>query len=133
MRLFSFGGDGLALAALAHVAFGAYDSYPLKNISTNSFTLPFNPVNLTRLPRLKCISLGSVRSSLPALTPVGSIATPFEIWDILPLDISFLVQSRIMRIKRGGKVSVTKFSCLALLPLARVQCPCNIHAEFSIH
>ena len=28
MRLFSFGGYGLALAALALVVFGAYDSYP---------------------------------------------------------------------------------------------------------
>jgi len=27
MRLFSFGGYGLALAALALVVFGAYDSY----------------------------------------------------------------------------------------------------------
>jgi len=30
LRLFSFGGYGLALAALALVVFGAYDSYPLK-------------------------------------------------------------------------------------------------------
>jgi len=28
LRLFSFGGYGLALAALALVFFGAYDSYP---------------------------------------------------------------------------------------------------------
>jgi len=28
LRLFSFGGYGLALAALARVVFGAYDSYP---------------------------------------------------------------------------------------------------------
>jgi len=28
LRLFSFGGYGLALAALAFVVFGAYDSYP---------------------------------------------------------------------------------------------------------
>jgi len=30
LRLFSFGGYGLALAALALAAFGAYDSYPIK-------------------------------------------------------------------------------------------------------
>jgi len=30
LRLFSFGGYGLALAALALVVFGAYDSYPKK-------------------------------------------------------------------------------------------------------
>jgi len=30
LRLFSFGGYGLALAALALLVFGAYDSYPLK-------------------------------------------------------------------------------------------------------
>jgi len=30
LRLFSFGGYGLALAALALVVFGAYDSYPSK-------------------------------------------------------------------------------------------------------
>jgi len=31
LLLFSFGGYGLALAALALVVFGAYDSYPEKN------------------------------------------------------------------------------------------------------
>jgi len=31
LRLLSFGGYGLALAALALVVFGAYDSYPAKN------------------------------------------------------------------------------------------------------
>jgi len=31
LRLFSFGGYGLALAALALVVFVAYDSYPLLN------------------------------------------------------------------------------------------------------
>jgi len=31
LRLFSFGGYGLALAALALVVFGAYDSYPEKS------------------------------------------------------------------------------------------------------
>jgi len=30
LRLFLFGGYGLALAALALVLFGAYDSYPTK-------------------------------------------------------------------------------------------------------
>jgi len=37
LRLFSFGGYGLALAALALVVFGAYDSYP---ISKTGFVLP---------------------------------------------------------------------------------------------
>jgi len=32
LRLFSFGGYGLALAALALVVYGAYDSYPTKSI-----------------------------------------------------------------------------------------------------
>ena len=32
LRLFSFGGYGLALAALALVVFGAYDSYLFSNI-----------------------------------------------------------------------------------------------------
>jgi len=36
LRLFSFGGYGLALAALALVVFGAYDSYPAFS-STASF------------------------------------------------------------------------------------------------
>jgi len=31
LRLFSFGGYGLALAALALVLFGAYDSYSILN------------------------------------------------------------------------------------------------------
>jgi len=34
LRLFSFGGYGLALAALALVVFGAYDSYPMPLTST---------------------------------------------------------------------------------------------------
>jgi len=33
LRLFSFCGYGLALAALALVVFGAYDSYPVKSIT----------------------------------------------------------------------------------------------------
>jgi len=32
LRLFSFGGYGLALAALALVVFGAYDSYPIYSL-----------------------------------------------------------------------------------------------------
>jgi len=39
LRLFSFGGYGLALAALALVVFGAYDSYPKKLKSTLSQVL----------------------------------------------------------------------------------------------
>jgi len=31
LRLFSFGGYGLALAALTLVVYGAYDSYPTKS------------------------------------------------------------------------------------------------------
>jgi len=34
LRLFSFGGYGLALAALALVGFGAYDRYPIISCST---------------------------------------------------------------------------------------------------
>jgi len=38
LRLFSFGGYGLALAALALAVFGAYDSYPyLANEKLNIF------------------------------------------------------------------------------------------------
>jgi len=38
LQLFSFGGYGLALAALALVVFGAYDSYPIDpaTLSKNS-------------------------------------------------------------------------------------------------
>jgi len=36
LRLFSFGGYGLALAALALVVFGAYDSYPLVGVSPSA-------------------------------------------------------------------------------------------------
>jgi len=36
LRLFSFGGYGLVLAALALVLFGAYDSYPNSPINGNS-------------------------------------------------------------------------------------------------
>jgi len=34
LRLFSFGGYGLALAALALVVFGAYDSYPKMSLKS---------------------------------------------------------------------------------------------------
>jgi len=37
LRLFSFGGYELALAALALVLFGAYDSYPSHTVSYFSF------------------------------------------------------------------------------------------------
>jgi len=40
LRLFSFGGYGLALAALALVVFGAYDSY-LTRLALKSVGLPF--------------------------------------------------------------------------------------------
>jgi len=33
LRLFSFGGYGLALAALALVVFGVYDSYPTVSVA----------------------------------------------------------------------------------------------------
>jgi len=42
LRLFSFGGYGLALAALALVVFGAYDSYP-----TNFIVCDFSPLAAT--------------------------------------------------------------------------------------
>jgi len=43
LRLFSFGGYGLALAALALAVFGAYDSYPA--LSTRHFQqgIPLRP------------------------------------------------------------------------------------------
>jgi len=41
LRLFSIGGYGLALAALALVVFGAYDSYPTQTIHFSLFRLPF--------------------------------------------------------------------------------------------
>jgi len=37
LRVVSFGGYGLALAALALVVFGAYDSYPLAWLNRASF------------------------------------------------------------------------------------------------
>jgi len=38
LRLFSFGGYGLALAALAIVVFGAYDSYPVLRLRPLAFS-----------------------------------------------------------------------------------------------
>jgi len=49
----AFGGYGLALAALALVVFGAYDSYPIFLIGVTIYTLH----------HLKCIRLVSVRSN----------------------------------------------------------------------
>jgi len=46
LRLFSFGGYGLALATLALVVFGAYDSYPF-NIEKAY------PIGAERWPRKK--------------------------------------------------------------------------------
>jgi len=43
LRLFSFGGYGLALAALALVVFGAYDSYPLFTLKL--WKVEFSPIN----------------------------------------------------------------------------------------
>jgi len=40
LRLFSFGGYGLALAALALVVFGAYDSYPFRNLEVRLLHVP---------------------------------------------------------------------------------------------
>jgi len=47
LRLFSFGGYGLALAALALVVFGAYDSYPFITIGekTESLQLGLHELN----------------------------------------------------------------------------------------
>jgi len=45
LRLFSFGGYGLALVALALVVFGAYDSYPIvstKNTRVYKNTVLYN-------------------------------------------------------------------------------------------
>jgi len=42
LRLFSFGGNGLALAALALVVFGSYDSYPVlsaASLESSSFSM----------------------------------------------------------------------------------------------
>jgi len=39
LRLFSFGGYGFALAALALVVFGAYDSYPWNTMNLSETTL----------------------------------------------------------------------------------------------
>jgi len=43
LRLFSFGGYGLALAALALVFFGAYDSYPSISFSLNPMKKLLSP------------------------------------------------------------------------------------------
>jgi len=42
LRLFPFGGYGLALAALALVVFGAYDSYPNNAPNLNLFFFFFS-------------------------------------------------------------------------------------------
>jgi len=39
LRLFSFGGYGLALAALALVVFGAYDSYPIGSLKLTWYNI----------------------------------------------------------------------------------------------
>jgi len=46
LRLFSFGGYGLALAALALVVFGAYGSYPTNQFKRKKIqdAKPFNQV-----------------------------------------------------------------------------------------
>jgi len=44
LRLFSFGGYGLALAALALVDFGAHDSYPRRAASDPVPSLPISRI-----------------------------------------------------------------------------------------
>jgi len=59
LRLFSFGGYGLALAALALVVFGAYDSYPYHAIFFEieiRFVHCLIEVAIRTLPQLKYIS-----------------------------------------------------------------------------
>ena len=56
LRLFSFGGYGLALAALALVIFGAYDSYPKKVVK---FALAVKITKTLRIRRRKGTPLAS--------------------------------------------------------------------------
>jgi len=50
LQLFSFGGYGLALAALALVVFGAYDSYPFRTCVLNFPALVcLIPISVRRL------------------------------------------------------------------------------------
>jgi len=52
LRLFSFVGYGFALAALAHVVFGAYDSYPNSlTLDDNSQLLKLRMLNRSRADR----------------------------------------------------------------------------------
>jgi len=55
LRLFSFGGYGLALAALALVVFGAYDSYPFNSIFAGFFNLFY---------RQKCVGFSNLKKML---------------------------------------------------------------------
>jgi len=46
LRLFSFGGYGLALAALALVVFGAHDSYPIKTFKSGVENLKIGKIGI---------------------------------------------------------------------------------------
>jgi len=61
LRLFSFGGYGLALAALALVVFGAYDSYPQFPLLTFTFIKNNDKVNGVKL-RIKLPSAENAAS-----------------------------------------------------------------------
>jgi len=56
LRLFSFGGYGLALAALAFVVFGAYDSYPKLSTCFRKFILVLDNVRIFVIFQVKPIS-----------------------------------------------------------------------------
>jgi len=62
LRLFSFGGYGLALAALALVVFGAYDSYPVSSICRQEI----NDIDAGNNE----VRLGGLRSAWPRQTQV---------------------------------------------------------------
>ena len=68
MRLFSFGGYGLALAALALVVFGAYDSY----------------LSVTKLWRLRLFPLGGYGLALAAL----ALIVVFGSYDSYPPELT---------------------------------------------
>jgi len=66
LRLFSFGGYGLALAALALVVFGAYDSYPTLAIFDQIiFALPAPTVSMsTKSPLTKLESFSRLKENM---------------------------------------------------------------------
>jgi len=103
LRLFSFGGYGLALAALALVVFGAYDSYPFHLCFSCKRALDSSPeMGAREVSRVECISLNS---PVVLFKRHGKIFQQVHIGAGVPYLVSSL-KTAVSRVKKGRPLSL---------------------------